>query len=142
LIAKGKTVESLNIAAVTDDGSTISQHFGRAKYYEVVFIEDGKVVKKERRDKLGHHNFAHEEHHNHDSNGQHGFDETSHNKHVSMAEAVKDCSIVLARGMGAGAYHSMMQLNIRPIVTDIRTIDEAVQAYISGTIINHIEKLH
>ena len=135
-------MESYNLAVVTDDGTTISQHFGRAKYYEVVYIEDGKVVKKERRDKLGHHNFAQHEPHSHDSNGQHGFDNHSHNKHVSMAEAIKDCSYVLARGMGAGAYHSMMQLNIRPIVTDVITIDDAVQAYISGTIINHIEKLH
>lgn len=135
-------MESYNIAAVTDDGSTISQHFGRARYYEVIFIEDGKVVKKERRDKLGHHNFAHDEHHGHSANEQHGFDETSHNKHVSMAEAVKDCSIVLARGMGAGAYQSMMQLNIKPIVTDIRNIDEAVQKVIDGTIVDHTEKLH
>lgn len=95
--------EKVNIAAVTDDGVTISQHFGRAKYYEVLFVENGKVVKRERREKLGHHNFAQHEHHHH-SNEQHGFDESSHIKHVSMAEAIKDCQILLARGMGNGAY--------------------------------------
>ncbi|NWF90844.1 MAG: dinitrogenase iron-molybdenum cofactor biosynthesis protein [Ignavibacteriaceae bacterium] len=135
-------MNSLNIAVVTDDGITISQHFGRAKYYEVVFVEDGKVTKKERRNKLGHHNFAHEDHHNHHSQEGHGLDSSSHNKHVSMAEAIKDCSYVLARGMGAGAYQSMMQLNIKPIVTDIRSIDDAVQKVIDGTIIDHTEKLH
>jgi predicted Fe-Mo cluster-binding NifX family protein len=134
-------MESYNIAAVTDDGITISQHFGRARYYEVIFIEDGKVVKKERREKLGHHNFAHEDHHHHSSE-QHGLDSSSHNKHVSMAEAIKDCSYVLARGMGAGAYRSMMKLNIRPIVTDIKTIDEAIQKVLDGTIIDHTDKLH
>ncbi len=133
-------MESYKIAAVTDDGVTISQHFGRAMYYEVLSVESGKIVKRERREKVGHHNFAHEEHHH--SGEQHGFDETSHNKHVSMAEAIKDCKILLARGMGAGAYQSMRQLNIKPVVTDIRNIDDAVQSVINETIINHIEKLH
>jgi len=132
--------ESIKIAAVTDDGTTISQHFGRAKYYEVLSVVNGKVVKRERRDKLGHHDFAQED--NHHSGGQHGHDEASHNKHISMAEAIKDCQILLARGMGTGAYQSMLQLNIKPVVTDIQNIDEAVQTVLTGTIIDHTEKLH
>lgn len=133
--------KNLNVAAVTDDGITISQHFGRARYYEVIFVENGKVVKRERREKMGHHNFAQEEHHNH-SGEQHGFDDHSHSKHISMAEAIKDCQILLARGMGAGAYQSMVQLNIKPVVTDIKNIDEAVQAVVNNSIIDHTEKLH
>lgn len=132
---------TINIAAVTDDGTTISQHFGRAKFYEVLFVENGKVIKRERREKLGHNNFAQEEHHHH-SGEQHGQDQHSHNKHVSMAEAIKDCQILLSRGMGNGAYQSMIQLNIRPVVTDIKNFDDAVQAVINGSIIDHTEKLH
>ena len=132
---------TMNIAAVTDDGTTISQHFGRAKFYEVLFVENGKVVKRERREKLGHNNFAQEEHHHH-SGEQHGQDQHSHNKHVSMAEAIKECQILIARGMGNGAYQSMIQLKIKPVVTDIKNIDDAVQAVINGSIIDHTEKLH
>ncbi len=132
--------KNLNIAAVTDDGVTISQHFGRARYYEVLFVENGNVVKRERREKLGHHHFAQEEHHH--SDGQHGLDEHSHSKHISMAEAIKDCHILLARGMGNGAYQSMLQLNIKPVVTNIKNIDDAVQAVINNSIIDHTEKLH
>jgi predicted Fe-Mo cluster-binding NifX family protein len=132
--------KTINIAVVTDDGVTISQHFGRAKYYEVLFVENGNIVKRERRDKLGHHNFAQDEHNR--SGNQHGQDESSHNKHISMAEAIKDCKILLARGMGNGAYQSMLQLHIKPVVTEISNIDEAVQAVITGTIIDHTEKLH
>lgn len=133
--------KTINIAAVTDDGVTISQHFGRAKYYEVLFVDNGRLVKRERREKLGHHSFAQEEHH-HQSGEQHGLDAHSHNKHVSMAEVIKDCQILLARGMGTGAYQSMLQLNIKPVVTDIKNIDEAVQSVINETIIDHTEKLH
>ena len=132
---------TINIAVVTDDGTTISQHFGRAKFYEVLFVENGKVVKRERREKFGHNNFAQEEHHHH-SGEHHGQDQHSHNKHVSMAEAIKECQILLARGMGNGAYQSMIQLNIKPVVTDIKNIDDAVQAVINGSIIDHTEKLH
>ena len=31
----------MKIAAITDDGTTISQHFGRAPYYVVVTVEAG-----------------------------------------------------------------------------------------------------
>ena len=34
----------MKIAAVSDDGTTISQHFGRAPFYVVVTVEDGRIV--------------------------------------------------------------------------------------------------
>jgi predicted Fe-Mo cluster-binding NifX family protein len=134
---------SIKIAAVTDDGITISQHFGRAQFYEVLSVENGVIVKRERRPKAGHHTFAHGDHdHGHEHGASHGFDTASVNKHDQMAETIKDCQVVLARGMGNGAYQGMLQNNIKPVVTDIRTIDEAAQAVISGTIVDHTEKLH
>ncbi|MDH7604603.1 MAG: NifB/NifX family molybdenum-iron cluster-binding protein [Melioribacter sp.] len=89
-----------NIAVVTDDGVTISQHFGRARFYKVLSVQNGKVIKRERHEKPGHHNYAQEEHHN--SDDQHGLDEHSHSKHVSMAEVINDCQILLEREMGNG----------------------------------------
>jgi hypothetical protein len=41
-----------------------------------------------------------------------------------------------------GAYESMKARNIRPVVTDIADIDEAVLTYAKGQIVDHIEKLH
>ena len=52
----------MKIAAVSEDGVTISQHFGRAPFYVVVTVEDGKIVSREQRDKLGHAHFANEPH--------------------------------------------------------------------------------
>jgi predicted Fe-Mo cluster-binding NifX family protein len=59
-----------------------------------------------------------------------------------MAAAIADCQVLLARGMGAGAYESMRQSGIRPIITDIASIDEAVQAYLAGRLVDHTEWLH
>ena len=52
----------MKIAAVSDDGTTISQHFGRAQYYVVVTVEDGQLTDHETRDKLGHMPFADDPH--------------------------------------------------------------------------------
>jgi len=134
----------MKIAAVSEDGVTISQHFGRAPFYVVVTVEDGKIVSREQRDKLGHAHFAgepHEEAHGSDPRG-HGFDPAAQNRHTRMAATIGDCEALLCGGMGAGAYQSMEQAGIRPIITDIPTIDEAVQAYLSGQILDHTERLH
>jgi predicted Fe-Mo cluster-binding NifX family protein len=44
--------------------------------------------------------------------------------------------------MGAGAYQSLQQAGVRPIVTDIANIDEAVAAFAAGTITDHVDRLH
>ena len=134
----------MKIAAVSEDGVTISQHFGRAPFYVVVTVKDGKIISREQRDKLGHAHFANEpaeEAHGSDPRG-HGFDPAAQNRHTRMAAAIADCQVLLARGMGAGAYQSMEQAGIRPIVTDLVNIDEAVQAYLAGSILDHTERLH
>jgi predicted Fe-Mo cluster-binding NifX family protein len=134
----------MKIAVVSEDGVTISQHFGRAPFYVVVTVQDGTVVSRETRNKVGHDQFAggHEEHgHAADPRG-HGFDPAAQDRHARMTVAIADCHVLLARGMGAGAYESMKQANIRPVVTDIANIDEAVQAYLAGSLEDHVEKLH
>jgi predicted Fe-Mo cluster-binding NifX family protein len=134
----------MKIAAVTEDGQTISQHFGRAPYYAVLTVEDGQIADRELRDKLGHAHFAgepHEEPATADPRG-HGFDAAAQDRHSRMAAAIADCQVLLARGMGSGAYESMKQAGIRPIVTDIANIDEAVQAYLGGRVVDHTERLH
>ena len=134
----------MKIAAVSEDGVTISQHFGRAPYYVVVTVEEGIIISHERRDKMGHNQFSgesHEETHEGAPRG-HGFAPAEQDRHARMAAAIADCEVLLARGMGAGAYESIKQANIRPVVTDVANIDEAVQAYLAGSLKDHVEKLH
>ena len=133
---------TMKIALVTDDGTIISQHFGRARYYEVVTITNGSISARERREKPGHHTFAQSEAHEGHHGDTHGFDEASRGKHVQMAEVITDCQILLARGMGNGAYQHLTQHGIRPILTTIPGIEDAVKAVIDGTIADHPERLH
>ncbi len=132
----------MKIAAVSDDGVTISQHFGRAKYYIVLTVEDGKITAREQREKMGHAHFAGEQHAEEKDPRGHGFSPAEQNRHFQMAQAIKDCQFLLARGMGSGAYYSMEQVGIKPIITDIASIDEAALQAAQGVIVDHKEKLH
>ncbi|HNS64437.1 MAG TPA: NifB/NifX family molybdenum-iron cluster-binding protein [Anaerolineaceae bacterium] len=131
----------MKIAVVTDDGKTISQHFGRATHYYVAVIEDANIIATELREKPGHSQFAqepsHEEHHH-----GHGGDAHSHGKHLRMAETIADCQVLICGGMGMGAYESLRGLNISVIVTDLVEIESAIRAYLSGNLVNLTERLH
>ena len=132
----------MKIAAITEDGKIISQHFGRAAYYLVATVENGQIVNRELRSKLGHAHYVNQPHPEEQPGQPHGMGAASHNKHLQMAEAIADCEALLCRGMGMGAYESMKALGIRPVVTDIVAIDEAVMAYVAGNIVDQVERLH
>lgn len=124
----------MKIAVVTDDHRTISAHFGRAAFYDIYAIEDGKVVGRQSLPKTNHqhanpdepHHEAHR--HNHD--------------HNAMLEPIMDCQVLLAGGMGTGAYNALKIRSIETLITDIREIEAAVIAYLAGTLVNHFERLH
>lgn len=132
----------MKIAAITDDGKSISLHFGRAQYYLVVTVEDGKIVHQEMREKMGHSHFQNQPHTVEQPGQGHGMDAASHKKHLQMAEAIADCEVLLCGGMGRGAYQSMQARGIKPVVTDILDIEQAVLAYVQGKMIDRVDKLH
>ncbi len=69
-------------------------------------------------------------------------DSSSHQKHGQMAEAIKDCQVLLCGGMGRGAYVSMEAFNIKPVVAGISDIEAAVQAYLDGKLVDQVDRLH
>jgi predicted Fe-Mo cluster-binding NifX family protein len=132
----------MKIVAVSDDGLNISQHFGRAPYYIVVTVAEGKIIAKETRPKSGHQTFAAHEPPKLAPGERHGYDAGSRTRHENMAEAISDCQVLLTGGMGWGAYEAMKSYGIEPIVTDVKNIDEAVGLYLAGRLPNLMERLH
>lgn len=140
----------MKIAVITDDQQAISQHFGRARYYYVATVEDGKVVAFETRAKANHSHFAgehtHEHEHEHPGGGNrgqgHGEDAASAQRHATMMDVISDCQVILVRGMGMGAYNALKERGIHPIVTDISEIGPALKAYLAGEMVDYPEKLH
>jgi len=132
----------MKIAVVSEDGVSISQHFGRAPYYVVLTVEGDRIVDSETRPKAGHHTFAAQGHPRLAPGERHGYDAGSQAKHRSMAETIADCNVLIAGGMGQGAYKSLKGYGIRPIITDVSDIREAVLRYLEGNLPDLSERLH
>ena len=132
----------MKIAAVSDDGATISQHFGRASLYVVVEVEDGQVVGTETRSKLGHRDFAGEDHGSHEPGQRRGFGQGAQARHISMMEVISDCRALLAGGMGWGAHEALQEMGIEAVVTDVGDVQEAARLYAGGELPNLRELLH
>jgi predicted Fe-Mo cluster-binding NifX family protein len=137
----------MKIAVVTDNLMEISQHYGHAAFYNVFTIENGQLVDQEIRKKAGHQavdthscNHCHEAHDCQDE--KHGMDAASQSDHAAMSANVTDCQVVIAGGMGYGAFQSLQSAGIEPLITDVAGIEEAVYLYAEGKLVNLMEKLH
>ncbi|OGU17249.1 MAG: hypothetical protein A2X61_16895 [Ignavibacteria bacterium GWB2_35_12] len=51
--------DSYKIAVVSNNGTSVSQHYGSARFYEVFTIENNAVIKHERREKVNFHAAGH-----------------------------------------------------------------------------------
>jgi len=132
----------MKIAVVTDDEKTISAHFGRAQLYVVYTVENGQVIGQETRPKANHSQFAHEHHHHGEHGDSHGMDPGSQRRHGQMMGTIQDCEVLLGRGMGQGAFINLRELGIKPVLTDIQDIREAVDAYLAGTLVENPSRVH
>lgn len=119
---------SYKIAAVTQDGATISSHFGMAPAYRVFTIAGGEIVAEEER--LKPHHGQHPDHSSHQGHG-----------HDDMFAPVSDCRVLLCGGMGQPAFEKAQQAGLELILTggDIRT---AVQAYLGGQVQTDLRRIH
>ena len=138
------TIPNTKIAfVVEEDRTTISAHFGRAQTYLVVTLEDGQIAGREFRAKhvahgQGHdHDHDHEHDHQPEANGGH-----RHGRHQQMVEPIADCQLLVARGMGMGAHGHLTAAGIQPLLTDHQLVEQALKAYLAGTLENRPERLH
>lgn len=132
----------MKIAAISEDGSTISQHFGRAPLYVVLTVEEGEIVGSEIRPKAGHHTFAAQGHADPAPGERRGYDSSAQDRHRTMTQAIADCQVLLSGGMGWGAYEHFRNLGVNTIVTNVSGIREAAQLYLEGELPNLMERVH
>ena len=127
------------VGLVTDDGKTISPHFGRAQLYLVYTIEDGKVTSKETRPKAFHQAGGSE---HHEGGGDHHRGPEAARMHGNMLSNVSDCEALIARGMGTPMYEAIVAAGITPFLTMEALADEAVEAYLKGQLDDNVQRLH
>jgi hypothetical protein len=59
-----------------------------------------------------------------------------------MLDAIQDCQAVLAGGMGFGMQQNLVEVGIRPVLTDLHDIQEAVLALVEGRLTDRPELAH
>ncbi len=133
--------QSLTIGILTDDGEHISAHFGRAQHVEVITLENKEVIHREQREKPGHHTWGRGHGHQQGSE-DHRHEPGPGSKHAAMAEVLEGCQMVIARGMGQGAYQNLTERGMQPVLTGLHTISEAVQAVNDGQLTHQPERIH
>ncbi len=117
------------IAIPTDDGKTISRHFGQAIYFQVITLENNQVKNSELRPKASH------------QHGDHSHMDGIH-PGQQMVESIADCQVLIAGGMGTPAYNRASTAGLKVILTGKTIIEEAIQAFISGKLENEPQLIH
>jgi predicted Fe-Mo cluster-binding NifX family protein len=125
----GKPMDRIKIAAVTEDGQTLSSHFGMADQYRFFSVEDDRIVSETRLDKP-----------HHDVHPHHDGREHTHS-HSDMLAPIRNCQVVLCGGMGEGAYLQLSAAGLQVVLTG-GPIEQAVQKYLRGELASDTRRLH
>ena len=119
------------IAFPTDDGETISKHLGQAHYFQVVSFENGQIQSSERREKASH---THQDHSHEQETGVHPGQQ--------MIEAISDCQVLIAGGMGQPVYNRAVSAGITVYLTGEDRISDALKRYEQGNLVSDMRRIH
>ena len=118
----------MKIAVPTNDGTTISDHFGRSAAFLVFEIESGKITASTTRPNNACH--SHEAGHGHGD--AHANEPHSHG---AIVATLADCEVVLCRGMGQRASDALAARGTTPVfVKETGPAQLIVEAYAAGTL--------
>jgi len=105
----------VKIAVSSDDKVTIRKgHFGEGKYFLVFLAEGNRPIAEEVRP-----NRTGEE-------GEHG------QRAPRVMEQLRDCKVLIGRSMGRQSVSKLVENGKIPLLTQIESAFEAVQAYLNG----------
>lgn len=130
----------MKIAIPSNDQSSICKHFGKAKGFVICEIEDNKIVAKNYKvnDFTGHViGLANDKEHSHEHNHDHSHHQHSHS---GILNAIGDCKVVIAGGMGRRLYADFEQNNIQVFVTQEDSLDKALDLFLSNSLDNNTDK--
>lgn len=119
----------MKVAIASDDGKVIASHFGRTLGFVIAVIENREVQIKEYRQNTftGH------------ARGLAGAG-CGADRHGPILEALKDCQVVVSRGMGYRIYEDLKNAAIEVYLSDEIEVDAALNAYIQGKLTDRPER--
>jgi predicted Fe-Mo cluster-binding NifX family protein len=116
----------MKIAIASDDGKTIASHFGRTRGFVIVETKDGKITGNEYRSNTF---TAH-------VTGLEG-ESQADNRHGPILNALSDCQVVVARGMGRRIYDDLAAADIEVFVTNEVEAEKAAEQYLMGKLVDN-----
>jgi predicted Fe-Mo cluster-binding NifX family protein len=123
----------MKVAIATDDGVTVSRHFGRATAYTVATIVDGRLLGTELRAKFTRHLPGAQDHDHAEGGGSAGehTGPEAQARHDAMLAVITDCSVVVAGGMGMGARDRVLAMGMEVAMTDAVRVDDAIRHWMA-----------
>jgi predicted Fe-Mo cluster-binding NifX family protein len=119
----------MRIALPTNDGTSVSPHFGRSAGFLVFDIEEGQIQKREMIRNPSCH--SHEEGACDRGSGE---SESSHS-HAGILSALAGCNVVICAGMGWRAAEALKSAGVAEVVfTAPGLAEETVTAFLAGTL--------
>jgi predicted Fe-Mo cluster-binding NifX family protein len=116
----------MRIAVPTNDGTSISAHFGRSAAFLVYEIENGQIKSCELRTNAAQHSNAQSS--CGDGSGQH-----QPHSHAEIVSSLSGCDVVICAGMGWRAAEALKSSGIAPVLASVPgSPEEAVSAYLKG----------
>jgi predicted Fe-Mo cluster-binding NifX family protein len=118
----------MKIAVASNDGVSVSRHFGRTNRFSIYEVENDRILAEERRCDIravcadG------------DCEAHHVYHNRVHD-YGHMIAALEDCRVIVCRGMGWRAAAALVRRGINPLVIsgDISP-REAAEQYLAGTL--------
>jgi predicted Fe-Mo cluster-binding NifX family protein len=116
----------VKIAVASMTGQTVTRHYGRAKLFVVLAVENGCIVAEETREKP-----------RSESSAGHlqGFGRLA-------ADLVADCDVVIAGGMGRRAAEHLAAAGVAAVLTDERDVRTAALRWADGSLPHLEERFH
>ena len=124
-----RILQHMRIALATLNGNSVTAHFGRTKAFAIIDLEDGAEVRRELRE------VGSSDCDNHQEPGHHG-------RHHVLVDTIRDCAVVIAGGMGHPIQDRLQEAGLEVVLTDTRSIDDAVQQYAAGTLAHDPDRAH
>jgi len=119
----------MKVAVASEDGKTISRHFGRSACFLVFEIQNG-VIQNRQSVPNQFTAFAQGQCQGEESGQGHHHQERGHSH---LVEALKDCQAILCYGMGARAANDLAENGITPFIIESEcSPEEAVKMYLQG----------
>jgi predicted Fe-Mo cluster-binding NifX family protein len=115
----------MKIAVPTNDGTSISEHFGRSAAFLIFEAGNGKITSRETRTNGAQHE------HTPGACDHHSADHQAPS-HAGILAALDGCDLVICAGMGQGAADALQAQGIKVVVAAPGPAEQAVTAFLAG----------